>query len=295
MANDKYITVLSNYDMDLFPQNKNNHFRNRMISDIPAGDGSQIALIECSYQHDFRLRPRKNCSFVIFDFLEGEEKNYGKYTEVQLQEDSVNNSLDLALLLNDYIYKHVPRLKEKRRTIFSVGQNHHIWMDFLPSDYITIILKGSLLPLIGALDKYVPHGAIVIGRTKLKDHYEYEGKDRKFSPECSQRKWVSQCEKTDFFAHRPHIDLIQDFLVLSNLVKPSNVASSLTSLMRVVTVEPGTAGNRVVANFGACPAYQNLSVSNINCVEVRLVSFQGEPIPVTGHVRCLFHVRSPPK
>ena len=294
-GSDHYITVLSNYDKDIFPQNKNNDFQNRMANGIPCGDGSKIALIELSFEHNFRMKPRKNCSFEIFDFLHHSEQGWGQYTEIHLSEELINNSLDLVLLLNDYIYQIVPRLKEKKREIFFLGKNKHIWMNFQPDDYIMILLKEAILPLVGAIDRVIPRAAIAIGLSKEKNGYTYNGDKRQFAPQCSKAAYKSQCTSTDYFIHRPEIDLIKDFLVLSNAVAPSNVASSLTQLLAVVNVPENTAGHRTVASFAAAPFYIPVNVSTLSNVRIRLDSFDGKPIEVVGQVRALLHVITPPQ
>ena len=288
-----YITVLSNYDKDIFHTNTNNNFKNRVANGIYCPPNSQIALIELSYMHNFRMKAKKNCSFTIFDFLAEDGKEWGKYTHVTIEEESINNSLDLVIMMNEYIFKHVPRMKQNQRQIFSLGENKHIWINFQSDDYLMIILKESLLPLLGALDKVVPRSAMIIGHSKKKESYTYKGVERKFSPKCNKREYDSQCTKTDYFVHLPHIEIIRDFMVLSNLSSPTHVASSMTSLLRVITVPCGTEGNRVVASFGQAPVYVPLSVGTITDIHIRLDTWDGEPVPLVGPVRALLHVLPP--
>ena len=128
-----------------------------------------------------------------------------------MSEELINNSLDLVLLLNDYIYQHVPRLKEKKREIFFLGKNKHIWMSFHPDDFIMILLKEVILPLVGTIDRVIVRAAMAIGRSKEKDGYVYNGQKRHFAPQCSKQAYKSQCTSTDYFIHCPEINLIKDF------------------------------------------------------------------------------------
>lgn len=287
----KYITLLSNYDVDLY-NNSNVAFKNRLAYPIECGADTEVSLIEISFLHNFKIQTSADCSFKIFDFLyQNPDKKYGKWTTINISQEQINNPIDLCIVLNTYIYKNVDRLKHKKREIFSYGNNGRIWVSFQEDDYVTIIPKNSLLYILGVMDKVKTRAGIVLGKSKEKMHYMYNGVERTFTPECQKKAYTSVCPEADFFTHSPHIDLVSEFLVLSDIVAASNVASEMPNMLRVITVPPDSGKKRVTLNFGAAPIYINSLATSINEIEIKLQSFSHSPLKLEGYVRVILHVR----
>ena len=204
---DQYITLLSSYDSHLY-NNKSSSFRNRLSNELVCPPSSEVALIECSFLHDFALSD-KEATMSIFDFLYEDPANpgkFGKLTEFTLDNKYINNPLDLALETNSGVWAAVPRLKRQQREIFFYGKNRRIWVSFKPSDYVALVLKSQLLVIMGVLNKDRPQDAIVIGKSKQKDSFVApDGSKKYFSDPYKDLVFRSVCNTTDYFLHHPKL------------------------------------------------------------------------------------------
>ena len=289
----QYITLLSSYDNNIYADNSSSNFRNRLSNEIVFSPNSEIALIECSFIHEFEVN-NKDTTFKIFDFLycDDSDETFGKLTEQTMNNKFINNPLDLCNAMNESIYESVPRLKKEQREIFFFGKNKRIWVKFLPNDYITLILTNHLLVLLGLIDKDKPKQAIIIGRNKKVGTFiDPDGKTQKFSEKYKNQVLNSKCTTIDYFVHKPNLKTIDQFIVLSNLAGLSPVAGHLVNLLRFVTVDPNLAGQRVTVSFGAEPCYVPLASRHINEVQIQLRSLANEFLDLKGTVRILLHIR----
>ena len=286
-----YIHVLSNYSVDTFPTNKPSHFRNILCNEIQISSNfTKVGLAEISFFKKFPLSD-VSAKFLVFDWLKSEDsgKTYGKFYSLTLDQDFITNGHDLAYKMNENIMKSVPRLKEKKRNIFSYD-NSKMWLEFQETDYITLVLKADTLILLGAVERAEPQQAIIVGRPKEALSYVYEGKTRYFSQGC-QRKLPLSCPGIDFFAHEPKIAKIDFFLVFSNLCKESNVANQKVNLLRYVSVPNSKEGETVTVSYGKDIQYYELSQNSLSTIEIVLKSSDDSPLPLLAdsHVRVCLH------
>ena len=288
-----YIECLSNYCMDVYP-NTSASFRNHMANSIDVAKFSEIALAEISYVQNFPIEDKlAKWSLFDFEFSDDSGQTFGKFYHFTLNQQYISTPLDLVSTLNEEIMKKCPRLKETRRFIFSLSENGKIWMNFEPNDYISVILRGTTLVMIGATDKIkTPKDTIFVGKSKQKKTYTKDGVVRTFNKSCEKEAYQSSCEKTDFFALKPTLGLIDHFLVMCNLVADSNVASSLTSLLKYVTVSPLATPRRVTISYGSDRLYRKLAYkTSIDEIFFELRSSDGELLPLDGSVRICIHLR----
>ena len=166
----------------------------------------------------------------------------------------------------------------------------------MPSDYISIILTGHLLILLGVVDEDKTTDAIIIGRSKKANTFiAPDGSIKHFSTKYKKLVLNSKCTSIDYFAHKPKIKMIDQFLVLSNLAGLSPVASYLVNLLRFVTVDPKLAGQRVTCSFGSEPCYVSLATRHISEISIELRSLSNELLDIRGIVRILLHIREKSK
>jgi len=232
---------------------------------------------------------------MIFDFLHtnDEGKTYGELFSKPLGDLIINNALDLCAALNTILWECIPRLKETQRKVFTYGSNQRIWFTFEDEDWITIILKGSLLKKLGISKNPTERDLLVIGREKGKLSYDFNGKTRHFAPKY-HKPLHSTCTKKDFSQYSTDLGLSDEFLVYCNLVRPSHVASDRINILKFVNLErrrervPDQA--RVVKSF-ASRDYYELTSNNINQVTIELRSLNNQPLSIKGYVRISLHLK----
>ena len=291
--NGTYVECLSNYCLDIYPNNESSSFRNLLAREIDTTGYSSVALMELSFLYDFPLQD-KDATFMVFDFLHHEGEYWGKFSDFSLDQKVISNAFDLISEINEKILTAVPRLKLKKREIFSVGENKKIWMKFEEDDYISVIFRDTTLILIGAQKTVDPDDAIAVGRSKDKKYYVVDKVKRYFPPgEEYQVEWKSGCEHTDFFVHQPKLGQIDQFLVFSDIVKETNVAGNLANLLRYVTIPSATdSGNRITISYGSNAIYRPLAETQIiREIKILLKGPNDQFLPLKGPVRACLNIK----
>ena len=275
-----YITALSNFDNDIFPENKPSDFKNRLVAEIPLPQAYEVALSEISYVTEFKSADH-NAKLVIFDFLltEDEGKTWGKLYEIEFDQSFITNATEIVSRLNTLIWINVPRLKRNpKREIFSwQPQDRRIWINFQPMDYVTICAQHELLSLLGVVKHESALSSVCMGRPKEEDEYKiiiYDEKLKKnievtrtFSKDYAKMKLPSSCETSDFFKNEPFLmSEVTQFIVYSQIIKESYFASTFANVLKIITVPYNTSGQRVAISYGSDRVYIPVATNALNQV-----------------------------
>ena len=291
---DQYITLLSTYNCDIFQNNNSASFRNLMPRELQFESNAEVSLVEISFLHDFIINPKQPAGVTLFDFKFKNEKGYyGKFYEFDLEHKLINNPIDLCNQLNDFILMKVKRLKESKRQIFTFESNKRIWINFEPTDFILLILKAGVLPIVGAIETPMTGVAIIVGKNKQELYFTEDGKEYYFASNCRQ-VYHSFCEKRDFFQFPPRLGLVQEFLVLSSIATETPVANHLVKLLRFVTTDSDHSGKRVNVTFNN-RMYVPLAENNITQIEIQLKSLDNQLLSLQGLCRVILHIRDQKK
>ena len=297
MAEDFYITALSNYDTHLF-KNTPSSFQNRLAKEINLKQANwEIALCELSYKQDIKSTDDKAIIW-IFDFLSKDENGYGELYKLTVDQSFIVSPHDLCSRLNNLIFEKVGRLKGKKREFFKYETNERIWITFEPDDYLCILVRYELLKLLGVTQEGSKEETLILGKTKQKKSYIFntsEGKKvkRKFKDKYNEY-WKSVCKTTDYFKYRPTLQLNhEEIVVYSTLVEPGNFGGFLAQILKILPVDWTNQGRRVTYRFGADRIYRKLvNSTNINTMGFELRTLDQQLLPLAGgDVRILIHVR----
>ena len=175
-----YLTFLSDYCKNLYPENKPNSFKNVLASPLVFDNDQsnyEAALCEISYNNNYIVQDN-DLEIVFFDWLVSQQNDqYGKFYTLSLSQTIINNPLDLANQINTSIQSVCERFKENKTEFFTWEANHIIWFNGKKSDYCTIILKNDICQWLGAAPPGAPSKKIMIlADSKPKDFFEKDGK-----------------------------------------------------------------------------------------------------------------------
>ena len=292
-----YITVLSSYCRDVFPNNNTSSFSNNLAEPVhlQSGIDYEIALASLSYNANHYIQ--SGLSFAVFDWTyDNGDGTWGTMIELTIAHAIINNSEDLCSHLNSLIWANLPRFKESQKEFFSYGKNRRIWINFDDSIYLTIILRSALLIVIGAVKKDNQKDIIILGKTKPAESYQFNGKTRIFK---DKRPFKSSSETRDYMAYEPDIGLTDEIIIYSDLVRSSHVANSMSNILKfsVITRRRDQNGEeeRRVLEWGANRTYQDLVCKDIYQMRFDIRSVHGEPVKLKEYIRLQIHIREKKK
>ena len=304
-----YITLLSQYDKPIFPTNVASSFKNRLEKDISLhASHFEVALAEFSFtqlvtQHD------DNAKLGIFDFLylnpkkeTSDPNRYGVlHKNLKLDQSNLVTPADLVGAINRLIWEKVPRLKSPKREIFTYDAiSNRVWINFKPSDYITIILKFETLVLLGVEIKNGPKDLLIIGKTKKNDKatFEYVTPDGKtvtytFADNLVKFKLTSVCTVADFCLYAPDLYPNHSELVIySSMVTESIVAGYKANVLKFVPISANKQGESLCLTWGSSRIYRPLADNHLSVITIDIRSAtDGKPVDLAGSTRLLIHIR----
>ena len=290
-----YITAISTYSKDLYPNNNSSSFTNQLAEPIhlDSGKNYEIALAAISYNTNHIIE-KEDLKFRLFDwkYQDPKTKLWGSYIDLQISHAVINNAQDLCANLNSLIWASIDRFRETKHEFFTYGKNHRIWVNFQKDMYVTIILKSNLILMLGCAKKDSKTSIIIVGKSKPKNQYTFNKEIRIFE---DKRRLRSSAETRDYMSYPPLIGLSSEVIIYSDLVKNSHVASSMANVLKFVTIkkqrDTDLDNEREIVSFGADRTYQDLICKDIYHVQFELRSVTGEALKIKDYIRILIHIR----
>ena len=291
-----YVTALSNYNLDIYPENNTSCFTNKLAEPIHLRSGAayEIALAAFSYSADHVIQS-DDLSFKVFDWKYQQKDNpnlWGTTIDLKLKHATINNAADLCTALNSLIWTSIERFKQSKREFFTYGNNKRVWVNFNTETYITVTLNEHLLVVLGCAKKEKRQSCLIVGKSKPSLSYEYKGQTRYFKDKTELK---SHAEKRDYFVYPPNLGLTDEIILYCDVSRSVHVASSMSNILKFLVISRSQTGGaeqeRKELCFGSTREYQPLICNNINEIRFVLTSVDGTPIRLKEYVRVLIHIR----
>ena len=305
-----YLTLLSQYDKDLFPLNCAHSFKNRLSREISLNASlfevgtSEFSFTQLINDHD------DNAKVGLFDFLfvnkkekETDPDRYGcLYKNIKLDQSNLVTPVELCGALNRLIWTTIDRFKRIKREFFAYDHlSGRIWCNFKPDDYLCIILKYETLLLLGCEEKGGPLDMLIVGKSKeIGDPagtFVYTGPDGKterytFLDKYKPLVLESKCETSDFFLYPPHLFPAHTELVIyCSIVTETNVAGSKANVLKFVPISAKNQGQSLCLTWPT-PIYRPLADNHLSVIEIDIRSaIDGNPVELAGSTRLLLHIK----
>ena len=262
---DSYIVLFSSKCCDSYPNNTESQFRNRLCMPMILPCEMEIGLVQFSFHNAFdNIAVRE--TFQFFDFLyENSDKTYGKMYDISIEAGDYPGPEYLARSINEQIWKKVPRLKDKEVIRYDTIQNR-FWFVFNKNDYFLLVLKEQLLVLFGVVETFVPSTQVVLGMSKERDSYTYNGEIRRFS---NHEVLTSRVQHEDMFEFPPKLDDFSTMFIFTNIISEQNTGDELTNLLGITSIKEKTLSRCVLQTFDN-PHYVPLRTTHIEHIEVQI-------------------------
>ena len=138
-----YITALSHYCRDIYPDNSSSSFINNLAEPIhlQSGKSYEIALASFSYNANHVTESSEDLEFTVFDwkYYHKDTKLWGLNTEMKIDHAILNNADDLCTVMNSLIWATIDRFRIQKKEFFTYGKNRRVWVNFDEDTYITIM------------------------------------------------------------------------------------------------------------------------------------------------------------
>ena len=287
-----YLHVVSTDSLTSFPANTASKFTNILPIDVSFPDVTkyEVALSEISYNSNF-YNISDDCAFGLFDFLYSWSgtKLYGKLYDLKVPSGNYENPEIVCGFLNSLVQKlPIPRLKNKN--LFSYNRYTRKF-DLVVADlFLTIIVKGSLIDILGLERRYaIPNQIAFIGKSKEKEFYLY-GKEKRFFKNKRQ-SWVSDSEQGGISPFVAQMTSVSAFLVYVDFVGDIIYGSNFSNVIRTVAIRGSNNGERVVDVFSS-RMYVPVKLNQFNSVSVEILDFRARPLQFQeGNTSLTFHFR----
>ena len=295
---DCYLTLISNSQLDRFPENKPWKFTTRYDNPVTVYPDAVVSLAEISYCKSYELEnaDHEDGNIKVFDFLytnneKTKNKKWGIWKTQHLSKKCFFSPKQIVMCLNEAIWKSIPRLRDKKIEIFSWDSTQRrIWVQFKEDFWITVLIEGSYLYRLGIELQSKPNDLVVLGRDKSKDSYTYEGEKRTFNTDCRE-KYTSICKKMNYFRFMPHIIDVPEFVIYCDCVTPSYVGGRQINILRFVTPEDNGIISRTVHSYAGDRQYIEMSKFFINTLDIEIRDITGNFVPFDKAVRLVIHIK----
>ena len=293
-----YVTLLSNDCLQEFPENHPSSFKNRLDAPLNLGPYHEMALCEMSYINSIDSsddKPLQGC-IKIFDFLATKDggSTFGHWAEETLKKSCFSNAKELITCLNEAVWRGCTRLRDTKREIFSFDRSQErIWVDFSDKDdYVTILIEGGYLVLLGIEDKSTPSQLVVLGKDKAADSYTYNGEKRVFAEDCREA-FKSVCTKRNFFSHLPKTLHFGELLVYCDCIQPLYCGGGRNRILRFVQgPDNADPGQFILRTYSGDRIYVPIEGSGyLREIGISIGLTNGEIFPISKPTRFTIHIR----
>ena len=294
-----FVTIHSDKDT-LYYSNKPYSFTNRINKQLSGN--FEMALAEFSYRLAKPcLQPPQGetVEILIFDFLarrgkdESGMERYGRWSEVPVNLKTVSTPQDLCLALNVALWQTLPRLRSIEAAPFRYSLNlDRVYYNQIPPAFYLVLIKGYLIRALGLSDTDRAMQVVPLGKSKRKESYEYQNKERLFAQDC-QEKFLSKCSTRNFFSYTPLNSLkhFNEFLVCCNKVSPNHIGSTTYPHLRTISVDVNQAGSQICKSFKKF-FYYRLVGQELGDIHIDLRDINGNHLSLgDGICRCVIHIR----
>ena len=281
---------------DEFKSNVNGSFKTRLQNPLILGPNAEILLVEIGFDTSIKIQESDPLVLEVFDFLAIADKKvtpqqYGQWTKCTLSRSNFSSPDDLCTYLNMQCMDMCKRLRKEQAYIFKYKKEQdRIWVEFRATDFVTILVSGGLLPLLGCVDKDQKQDYLCIGRNKRELFFYKDGKKYEFGPKCRQR-FQSKATKANFFLERPSLATFNEFAVYLDVILPTYVSNTSANILRFVPFPDSDKDKKYVVQSFNPPIYIPLKSSYISEILVELRTLSGSIPSFSNPVKLLLHIK----
>ena len=292
---------MSDNNKSEYPENTATHFTNRLPHMFSINPNSKICLSEISFYQHVNLGHLDPPTIEIFDFsfykfnkADPPQKSYGRWYSETIDLNAFSTPPQLCGALNMVIYKNISRLRKIKPTIFSYDEDmKRVWID-IPEKYnILVLLKGSILALLG-IEKFDTESStqfVALGRSKRKINYKGDDGKLKFFDRklCDQRYRVSEKGLT-YCRLPPQLITLESLLVHCNVIKPSAISNRFHTILRLIPLKRKKDGLYVTYSFAGDRKYFDFSKTTFSEITIKITDRELRPVYLTGNTTVELHI-----
>jgi len=291
-----YITLLSNDCTSIYASNHPSSFKNRFDTPITVSPRSECALTEIHFTNVMKEiddTPLEG-SIKVFDFLATDDggKTFGRWSTETLTKTCFVNADELTTCLNECLWRSSKRLRNEKKIVFTYDTiMEKLWLNFETDDWITVLIEGKYLTLLGVEKSSTPSQLIVVGRDKEALSYMYQGKRRYFAKGC-QEAYTSVCHKKNYFEHSPQIARFGQFIVFCDIIEETICGGGRNKILRFVEgTDQEPAGKSIVRSYDGNRMYLPLTSGYLSAVGISIGLVDNSLVPFAKPTRITLHIR----
>lgn len=290
MAESHLIHLCSDDSKDIFPDNIQNSFSNKLVQMIHFREKMSVSLTGFEFSNLLENYDRKNGRIVLFYFNQawppGTKENpssqtrYGIYFNLSPRSGFYSSAEDFIGKLN--LKVKVAKIKElNKRDVFFLDPFSRKCTINLYDLNIALIFRGQACKLIGLSDtNNVDMDFLVIGKNKEKDYFytDNQKKNKLYFLESDKKRWRSDDTRGGICSFPVSLDLNNIFYIYLDILEPHINGSSYCKLLKKMNSNDFLrVGERTYHEFTNLN-FQPISTQCLNILSINIKNHYNKPV-----------------